>query len=127
LRALDSYLAKLDSFRKFSKEEFLKEDALHDLAERYFHLAVECVLDIGNHLIADKGLATPGSYKDIFSILSAAAVIPGELAGKLQKWAGFRNILVHNYLEIDHGIAYDILVRDLGELREFARIAAACI
>jgi len=102
LRALASYLEKLESFRRFSREEFVKEDAVHDLAERYFHLAVESVLDIGNHLIADRG--PPKAYKDIFVILSEAQIIPEPLARKLEKWAGFRNILVHNYLEIDHGM-----------------------
>jgi uncharacterized protein YutE (UPF0331/DUF86 family) len=35
-----------------------------------------------------------------------------------------RNILVHAYLPIDHGIAWDAIVNDLDDLRQFAAIAA---
>lgn len=86
---------------------------------------MECALDIGNHLIADQGLPTPKVYKDIFAILADAKVIPAALAASLQKWAGFRDILVHNYLEIDHGIAYDALSLDFQALEDFAARAAS--
>jgi uncharacterized protein YutE (UPF0331/DUF86 family) len=51
-------------------------------------------------------------------------VIPQDLARRLQGWAGFRNILVHAYLDIDHGLAWDAIANDLGDLRELAAIAA---
>ena len=127
LRALASYLDKLKVFRSVQRDEFVSEDALHDLAERYLHLAMECVLDAGNHIIADRGLPTPRVYKDIFAILATGGVISSALSEKLQRWAGLRNILVHNYLEIDHGIAYDIIQNDLHELEEFSIRAAACL
>jgi uncharacterized protein YutE (UPF0331/DUF86 family) len=33
-------------------------------------------------------------------------------------------VLVHAYLAIDHGLAWDSIARDLGDLRAFAVIAA---
>lgn len=127
MRALENYLGKIRPFRKFSREEFIREDAVHDLAERYLHLAMESVLDVANHFIADRGLAPPETFKDSFRILAEAGIVPGPLSEKLQLWAGFRNILVHEYLTIDHGIAYDALSVHLGELEEFARIAAGAL
>ncbi len=35
--------------------------------------------------------------------------------------AGFRNILVHDYLRIDHARVYSILTQALTDLEEFAR------
>jgi uncharacterized protein YutE (UPF0331/DUF86 family) len=43
----------------------------------------------------------------------------------MQAWAGFRNVLVHGYVDIDHGISYDAIQRDLGDLRAFAAVAAS--
>jgi len=46
-----------------------------------------------------------------------------ELAQKLASWAGFRNILVHEYLAIDHGLSWDAIQTDLGDLEAFHRWA----
>jgi uncharacterized protein YutE (UPF0331/DUF86 family) len=46
-------LEKLRAFRATTEREFRDSPAVHDLAERYLHLAMECVLDLGNHFIAD--------------------------------------------------------------------------
>jgi uncharacterized protein YutE (UPF0331/DUF86 family) len=42
-------LDKLAAFREVGEDEFVREAALHDLAERYLHLAVEASLDLANH------------------------------------------------------------------------------
>jgi uncharacterized protein with HEPN domain len=36
-----------------------------------------------------------------------------------------RNVLVHLYLDIDHGMTWDTIRDDLGDLRRLAEIAAA--
>jgi uncharacterized protein YutE (UPF0331/DUF86 family) len=41
----------------------------------------------------------------------------------LRGWAGFRNILVHEYLAIDHGIAWRAIRDELGDLETLARWA----
>jgi uncharacterized protein YutE (UPF0331/DUF86 family) len=35
---------------------------------------------------------------------------------RMRGWAGFRTILVHEYLEIDHAIAYRAIRNGLGDL-----------
>ena len=124
LEALHGYLQKLRAFRELEKDEFVREPALHDLAERYLHLAVEAALDLGNHWIADRALPTPDTNRDTFTVLETAGEIPADLAHRLRGWAGFRNILVHQYLEIDHGIAYRAITGELGDLEELASWAA---
>jgi len=102
----------------------VREPALHDLAERYLHLVVEACLDLSNHWIADRALPTPDSNRDSFLILERAGELSPELAERLRGWAGFRNILVHEYLEIDHSIAYQAILQELGDLERFAAWAA---
>jgi len=120
LEALRDYLGKLRAFRNVDEAEFVKEPALHDLAERYLHLAVEACLDVGNHWIADQGLPTPEANRDTFTILEQAGELPEHLAHRLRGWAGFRNILVHEYLAIDHALAHRALKDELGDLEELA-------
>ena len=124
LEALHVYLGRLKAFRGADQQEFLREPALHDLAERYLHLAVEACLDLANHWIADRALPTPDTNRDSFTVLERAGDLEPELAERMRGWAGFRNILVHEYLEIDHAIAFRALRDELGDLEAFARWAA---
>jgi uncharacterized protein YutE (UPF0331/DUF86 family) len=124
LDALHGYLARLRAFRDVDEAEFLREAALHDLAARYLHLAVEACLDLANHWIADRSLPTPDANRDTFTILEHAGEIAPELAERLRGWAGFRNILVHEYLEIDHAIAYRAIREELDDLEAVAVWAA---
>jgi len=124
LDALEGYLAELRSFRSVSREDFVLEPALHHLAERYLHLACESVLDIAHHVISDAGYRQAQSYKDAIDVLSDETLIDRELADRLKGWMGFRNVLVHLYLEIDHGRTYDAIRDDLGDLEQFAAAMA---
>ena len=120
LSALEGYLTELRSFHACSREQFLEEPALHHLAERYLHLACESVLDIAHHVIADQGYPQAGSYRDSIEVLEKEGLIGPDLSERLKRWMGFRNVLVHLYLEIDHGRVYDAIQEELGDLEEFA-------
>ncbi len=120
LSALETYVAELRAFQGQSRDEFVREPALHHLAERYLHLACESVLDIGQHLISDQGYRQPGSNKDVIEVLLQEGVLDADLAARLKRWMGLRNLLVHLYLEIDHGRTYDAIAEDLGDLDAFA-------
>jgi uncharacterized protein YutE (UPF0331/DUF86 family) len=120
LDALESYLTELRKFREVSREEFVREPALHHLAERYLHLACESVLDIAHHVIADQGYRQAESYKSAIDVLEEERLIDGGLVGALKEWMAFRNVLVHLYLSIDHGRVYDVILEDLGDLEAFA-------
>jgi uncharacterized protein YutE (UPF0331/DUF86 family) len=122
LSALESYLAELRSFRDVSREQFTGEPALHHLAERYLHLACEAVLDIAQHVIADRGYPQASSYRNAIEVLEEEGLIDEGLSERLQRWMGFRNILVHLYLEIDHSRVYDAIREDLGDFEAFAAI-----
>ena len=123
LDALEDYLERLRSLGQASEADYLADPKIHDLAARYLHLAMEATIDIANHWISDVGLRTPDTNRDIFVVLEQAGEIGPELSDRLQDWAGFRNVLVHDYLTIDHGIAYDGIRNRLGDLDAFRRWA----
>ncbi|HEY2737413.1 MAG TPA: HepT-like ribonuclease domain-containing protein, partial [Thermoanaerobaculia bacterium] len=65
---MESYLAELRSFQSVSREDFMREPALHHLAERFLHLACESILGIAQHVIADQGYRQSKSYKDAMDV-----------------------------------------------------------
>jgi uncharacterized protein YutE (UPF0331/DUF86 family) len=70
-------------------------------------------------LISLNGLKRPASYRETFQVLSYAGIIPEELANALADLAGFRNVLVHSYWDLNMDEIYSILQNDLRTLRSF--------
>ena len=120
LAKLEQLLEDLQPLTEIERSDFLADRAVQAQAERWLHLAAECAIDLANHLIADRGWRMPATNRETFQVLAENGALPEDLARRMEGWAGFRNILVHLYLEIDQDILFDILTRDLHELRAFA-------
>lgn len=127
LSALEGYLAKLEAFARYSREEFLGDEDVHHLAERYLHLACECMLDVAQHVISDMGYRQPEGYRDTMDVLREEGLFDEDLTERLKGWIGFRNILVHLYVEIDHGVSYQAIAEELGDLKAFASRMASLL
>jgi uncharacterized protein YutE (UPF0331/DUF86 family) len=121
LSRLESLLRDLAALAGRELQEFRADRALQAQAERWTHLAVECCLDLANHLIADRGWPPPESYRAAFRTLAAQGVIDSDLAEQMAGWAGLRNILVHLYLDIDHQRLHAALRDERVQLLSFAK------
>lgn len=122
LNKLDEYISVLRRLQRYSLDEFLADPERYGSAERFLHLAIEAVLDMGNHVVADDGLGVVNWYSDIPKILAEKSRLPSELREKWMRMIGVRNTLVHEYIDIDRTIVYEALqhgVEDLSELRRF--------
>lgn len=124
LNKLDEYLSILYKLRKYSLDDFVSDPEHYGSAERFLHLAIEAILDMGNHVIADSDLGIVNWYSDIPSILASKGYIDSDLGKKWLQMIGFRNMLVHDYLEVDRTIVYEILQRHLEDIEAAKQIFA---
>jgi uncharacterized protein YutE (UPF0331/DUF86 family) len=97
------------------EQDHLKQDAIAVNLQR----AAEQVIDLANHVIKKKKLGLPKESRESFDMLADAGVIPRELADKLKGMVGFRNILVHQYEDLDLGIMVDVIEHHLDDLVDF--------
>ena len=118
LGRLHEYVRILKAIQRYSLESFKNDVFIHATAERYLQLAIECVLDIGNYVISDRGFRKPDTYAEIFDILLENKIIPKKLFKELEGMSAFRNVLVHDYLQIDLDKVYDILHKRLPSLEK---------
>jgi uncharacterized protein YutE (UPF0331/DUF86 family) len=109
LRALERSLRILRSLRARGRDAFLSDEVVQDRAERHAQLLAQACADIALHILAGTGTAAPETYAEALSVLAADAVIPGPLGAGLAQAVRLRNILVHGYLDIDHGRLFDEL------------------
>ncbi|QGG48950.1 type VII toxin-antitoxin system HepT family RNase toxin [Heliorestis convoluta] len=98
---------------------FKEDKVTRRYVERTLHLAVECTLDIGSHIIADEKFREPISNKDVFTVLADEKIITPQSLAALQKMAKFRNVLVHDYAKIDPEIIYSILKKNLKDIEDY--------
>ena len=124
LNALGDYLQILKSFGKVTETELKKDPVKRGAVERYLQLAAEVVLDVAGQLIAEYRYRTPEDYKESILILGEEGVLPQDFAKRFAKIAGFRNILVHDYLKIDYQKVADNLNNRLGDFEKFTKAIA---
>lgn len=120
LRKLRETVRNLREIGSVPRAEFMVSYRHYWLAERGLQLAAESLFDAGNHLLVGHFNVSPTDYEDVITKLAASKVLSPELASRLRGLGGFRNLLVHAYLEIDEGRVYDALHTQLDSLIDFA-------
>lgn len=103
------------------ERRFVGDPLVYGNAERYLQLAIQAVLDVSHHIVADRKLGLPADSKELFEVLARQKILPASLSKRLMLMAGFRNILVHEYLEIDRRRVYRALTDDLADFDKFVK------
>ena len=90
-------------------------------AERGLQLAAEILLDTGNHILSAHFGESARDYEDVITQLAAHSVISEQLRARLKGLGGFRNVLVHGYLDLDPDRVADHLLKAPADFSEFLR------
>jgi uncharacterized protein YutE (UPF0331/DUF86 family) len=123
LLVLNDAIQQLSSRANSIDPQRLQSDPLLRAAtERWLQVAIEVCVDLAYHLIADRGWKPADSARSAFGRLSEHGVLPAELARDLALAAGLRNVLVHEYTDLDLAIVSRSVHHGLDELRRFGAI-----
>ena len=114
-------MLSLSKFKDLSLKEYLKNEDTQAVVERRLQLCCQIAIDIANYLITRLRLQMPDEEENVFIILAKGDMIDESLGLKMKGIVRFRNILVHNYFEINHQIVYKNFKRNLQDFKEFAR------
>jgi uncharacterized protein YutE (UPF0331/DUF86 family) len=107
--------------RTLARPERIADDLREErFVEHTLQLAIQAALDVGSHVVSDDRLGEPDTNRDVFRLLGRAGVVSVDLASRLEQMAGFRNVVVHLYQDVDLGIVRDVVDNRLGDLLDFA-------
>ena len=81
--------------------------------------ACESSIDLANYLVKKKKLGIPQTSRDSFVLLKKAGIIDSHLSQRLQTMVGFRNIAIHDYIELDLDITINIIEKHLTDFAQF--------
>lgn len=120
LLALDRALSTLGPHRAKPLAGLAQDTEELWAVERGLQLCAQNALDIATHIAAGAGRDSP-DYASAIDVLADLRVLPREFARRFRAVAGFRNVLVHGYLDIDVARVHEALNSGVDELIEFAR------
>jgi len=119
---IDNDLEFLQEFEGMDEDDFVSSYKNVQAAKYSLLEIIEACIDIGHHIIAAKGFGRAEKYRNIFHILSERGVLDPALASRLGDMAGFRNLLVHSYGNIDNIHVLEIINSELGDVLEFEKV-----
>lgn len=110
------------NFKKIPEKKFLKDDRINAEAERHLEIAIQAAIDIANHLVAALGLERASrAISEVFYSLAEENIIPEDFAETMVKVTGYRNIIVHGYLDVDRHETYQNIQKGLPDLSKYAK------
>jgi uncharacterized protein YutE (UPF0331/DUF86 family) len=125
LRGITDDLAILR--RESAAEEVRRADPIWLRGVKYtFVTAIEACIDIAQHICSAEGWGPPADNGDAMRLLGSHDVLTADLADALRKAVGFRNVLVHEYVQVSDDIVIARL-GNLGDLEGFVEQVAAFI
>ena len=86
-----------------------------DAAKYRFITMIEGAAHVAHHISVSEGWSSPDPNAEAFGVIAGKGVIDDSLADDLAKAAGFRNVLVHQYADVDDRL----VIANLTKLSDF--------
>jgi len=121
LESLRRCLKRLEDKKPESSEILADDYDIQDIISINLERAIQISVDIGSILLAETERKPPKTMGEIFPALAEEGYISLDLADRLRKAVGFRNISVHEYQKINWNIVYSIIDSNLDDFIELMR------
>lgn len=118
LALLNTQVLKLEeSLKEVSFDEFKESWILRSMAERALQVAAEIIIDVAERILAlEKSGPAATAAEAIESLVSLGVLESSQPYVDITR---FRNLIVHQYEEIDPVILFDISKKRLDDFRKF--------
>lgn len=122
IRKFKNFLHDLREVKKYSFKEYSDNPLVWGSSERFLQLSIEILIDLGTHVIVEKEWGVVYTYRNVPEILFQREIIDEKTFKIFSDMVGFRNIIVHDYLEIDPKKVYHIIQNQLDDLENVFKI-----
>lgn len=121
MERLKTCVKQLRAIQKLGKKKVCGDPVIFAAMERYLQLSVECVLGVGNHIIAGLNLRKPSTYEQITQILCEEKVISKKAYNIAKPVAFLRTMLVHDCSPLGREKTFDTAKDTLPAFEELAK------
>lgn len=121
-QSLERCLARVrHAWEQPSTLPFERDYDRQDIIALNLQRACEQALDMANHVVAARKLGWPRTSAESFDLLERAGLVTAALAGQMKAMVGLRNVVVHQYQDLDLEIVTSVVQEHLDDLSDFAR------
>ena len=117
---LEAYLSELKQIVPESFADYQRIEKKRS-CERLLHLCIECAVDMCKLFVSGLKLGLPHEENDLFDKMSKNNILSPEMISLLKEMRAFRNILIHEYAEVDNEIVYEMAKTRLGDFELFKK------
>lgn len=125
LTRIQKELAHLRRSAVRSDESLVESDEALPAVKYRLVVLIESAVDVAEHIISSEALRTAQTMGDSFVVLAEDGWIDDSLADALRDAVSFRNLLVHQYADIDDARVIDLIRTRLGDFTDFSESIAA--
>ena len=118
---IDRHLERIKKKRSISLQEFLSNIDYQESILFNLQMVIQNCIDIAAHIISDERLGIAGSTNEMFYILQDNKYLTLELTESMVAAVGFRNIIVHEYGNIDLKQVFQIAHNNIDDMELFIR------
>lgn len=113
LRHVNRYTNDLREMRGMPEAEYLDDVVIQRAVERTLVNLIQACIDVAQHVRSSEDLSPGGTAKQEMEALGNADILSAETQSRMEEAVGFRNVLAHQYGEIDQQVVYEVLHEDL--------------
>lgn len=99
----------------------LDDQTIQDAVVLNIQRACETAIDLAMHVVASRQLGVPQGSRHAFELLRDAGLLEPELADRLRRMVGFRNIAVHQYQRLSRPILESVVRDRMSDFTSFTR------
>lgn len=98
---LNENIKFIDDILKKPDKDILADRPLYYGLQHLLQISIEIITDIGSNILAEEFKINPKTYADVILALGEKNIIGQKFAEEQAEMAKFRNILVHDYDNLD--------------------------
>ena len=118
IEQIDRHLERISSYSELSYEDFLKDINVQDIVEYNLFQIVNHIIDIIQHIVIDEDYGLPQTAYEAVQILFDKEILDKDALEVLKKMIGFRNIVGHDYINLNKEIVYFILTKGRQDIQK---------
>ncbi len=122
LQKLDTFVEYLERAQAYSFDEFRSDIEVYSAVERNLQLAIEALSDMAGHVVVDEDLGHFERARDLPDLFEEHGFIEADVREMWKDMIGFRNVLVHEYVDIERSRVYDVLQHHLDDIRQLSHV-----
>jgi uncharacterized protein YutE (UPF0331/DUF86 family) len=126
--SIERCLQRIEEEYAGNEQNLVRNQTKQDAIVLNLQRACETAIDLAMYVVSQRKLGVPQDSRDAFSLLQTAGILSADLAQRMQRMVGFRNVAVHEYTRLNLEVVRTIITKQLDDFRIFSStIVKACL